>query len=201
MAEEFDFLEKYPQLYKDMLNLTDFHIFKEKLNMVGGDINHSVSYGFETAFWMGGAGAKTGWHYDYDYSFNVLCHLKGTKTFYITSPSETENLYPSKKFDPGAILSSINFWSPDHKLYPKYHNVKYEEVSIQPGDVMFVPAGFWHAVESKTHSISVSIRLMPRYLWIVNFVDRLWETFLLKGWYVPKDGTVVHAETFRFDSL
>ena len=201
MAEEFEFLEDYPQLYKDMLNLTDFRIFKDKLNMVGGDINHSISYGFETAFWMGGAGAKTGWHYDYDYSFNVLCHLKGTKTFYIASPNETENLYPSKKFDPGAILSSINFWSPDYRLYPKYLNVKYEAISLQPGDVMFVPAGFWHAVESKTHSISVSIRLMPRYLWIVNFLDRLWEIFYLSGWYVPKEGTVVHTKTFHADSL
>ena len=30
MAEEFEFLEDYPQLYKDMLNLTDFRIFKDK---------------------------------------------------------------------------------------------------------------------------------------------------------------------------
>ena len=39
MAEEFEFLEDYPQLYKDMLNLTDFRIFKDKLNMVGGNID------------------------------------------------------------------------------------------------------------------------------------------------------------------
>ena len=54
---------------------------------------------------------------------------------------------------------------------------------------------------AKTHSISVSIRLMPRYLWIVNFVDRLWEMFYLNGWYVPKEGTVVHTKTFHVDSL
>ena len=58
MAEEFEFLEDYPQLYKDMLNLTDFRIFKDKLNMVGGNIDNSTSYGFETAFWMGAAGQK-----------------------------------------------------------------------------------------------------------------------------------------------
>jgi hypothetical protein len=201
IAEEFDFLEKYPKLYKDMVNLTDFNFFKNTLKMVGGDNNHTKSYGFETAFWMGGAGAKTGWHYDYDYSFNVLCHLKGEKTFYISEPTGTKYLYPSKKFDPGAILSSVNFWTPDIELYPKYKNIHYEEINLNPGDMFFIPAGYWHAVESISHSVSVSIRLMPKYLWVVNSIDRLWEMLLLLGWYQPFEGTAVHAKTIRVDSL
>lgn len=201
IAEEFDFLEKYSQLYKDMINLTDFDFFKNNLNMVGGDDNHTINYGFETAFWMGGAGAKTGWHYDYDYSFNVLCHLKGEKQFYIAKPIATQFLYPSSKFDPGAILSSVNFWSPDLEEYPKYANIQFEEIKLDAGDMFFIPAGYWHAVESKSHSISVSIRLMPRYLWIVNSIDRLWEMFYLLGWYEPSEGTVVRAKTIQVASL
>ena len=51
MAEEFEF-EDYPQLYKDMLNLTDFRIFKDKLNMVGGHLDEDDSYGFEHFGWV-----------------------------------------------------------------------------------------------------------------------------------------------------
>ena len=196
IAEEFDFLERKPKLYEDLNNLTDFDQLSK--NMVGGN-----KFGnFETAFWMGGAGARTGWHYDYDYSFNVLCHLKGEKRVYLASPTESKHLYPSTdRFDPGAILSSVNFWEPDNSTYPLYRNIQVEEVNVRPGDAFFIPAGYWHAVESLSTSISVSVRMMPKYLWAINGVDRLLETLHYLNLYNPKKGSVEKGERVKVREL
>ena len=56
-----EYNKKKRSMKKQKPTPTDFDFFKNNLNMVGGDDNHTINYGFETAFWMGGAGAKTGW--------------------------------------------------------------------------------------------------------------------------------------------
>jgi hypothetical protein len=62
--------------------------------------------GFETAFWMGSAGARTGWHLDHDFQLNVLCHLYGRKRLWLASPDQTPAIYPSNKYD--AVSAYIN---------------------------------------------------------------------------------------------
>ena len=155
----------------------------------------SESDGIESAFWMGGAGARTGWHIDHDYPLNVLCHLYGTKTLWIAGPDQSHNMYPSNKYDPGAVLGSVNFWSPDFKANPDYSRVTYEEITLNPGDMLFIPMGYWHAAESTTYTTSLSLRSMTLKYWLLNFPDRLLEQLFFRGWWTPVDGSVAIEET------
>mgnify|MGYP002817300125 CR=1 FL=1 len=217
LAEEFDFIEQHLGLV-DELGIHDLDTFWETKDASGGSLfsflngllnpfldsnphrSNSLesleeSDGFETAFWMGGAGAKTGWHVDHDYPLNVLCHLYGTKTLWIASTDQDQNMYPSNKYDPGAVLGNVNFWNPNYTLYPNYQQVKYEKVVLHPGDVLFIPMGYWHAAESMTYTASVSLRSMTTWYWFLNFPDRLLENLFFDGWWVPSHGSVAIEET------
>ena len=148
----------------------------------------------ETAFWMGGAGARSGWHYDADYGMNVLVHLRGTKNITLAPPSQTPRLYPSPRFDPGATLSLVDFWAPDEGTYPLYSSIRTQTLTIQPGDVLLIPAGWWHAVESSSVSVSLSVRYMDMVENAVNYVDRWKEYLHEKGLYGSKKDCVCHSE-------
>ena len=215
LAEEFDFIESHDAL-ADQIELHELDTFWERrstdtswsswcewlLSAVGvwyegprrSNSLQTIgqSTGFETAFWMGGAGARTGWHIDHDYPLNVLCHLVGSKTLWIAHPTQGQNMYPSNKYDPGAVLGQVNFWEPNYQLYPKYANVTYEKVVLAPGDVLFIPMGYWHAAESTTYTTSVSLRSMTAWYWLRNFPDRLLEWTFFNGWWRPSEGSTAN---------
>ena len=214
LAEEFDFIEHHAGLV-DELGLHDLDSFWDRketgLSGLMGwwdgprrsnsleSLEHSE--GFETAFWMGGAGARTGWHIDHDYPLNVLCHLYGTKTLWIAAPDQGDRMYPSNKYDPGAVLGNVNFWNPKHDLYPKYRTATYEKIVLEPGDVLFIPMGYWHAAESTTYTASLSLRSMTSWYWFVNFPDRLLEQLFFQGWWEPSHGSVAIEKTIERKEL
>ena len=191
IAEEFDFLERHRALLDD-LELENFYNFFEE-NGAGKAIGMD---GFETAFWMGGAGSKTGLHIDHDFPLNLLVHLKGEKTVWIAGPWENEKMYPSQKFDPGGVLSSVNFWEPDLQRFPLYALASFDKVRLLPGDMLFIPAGFWHAaIVERGPAVSVSVRSMSTLHWILNWPDRLLEYLHELGVYWPAEGSVTHSRT------
>ena len=218
LAEEFDFIERHDGLAEQIGIHELDHFWQRKAtdNSLGSWFESLLmaigvgydgpkrsnsleaienSEGFETAFWMGGAGARTGWHIDHDYPLNVLCHLKGTKTLWIASPEQSNNMYPSNKYDPGAVLGQVNFWEPNYHMYPNYRNVTYEQIVLHPGDVLFIPMGYWHAAESTTYTTSVSLRSMTAWYWMVNYPDRLLEWLFFNGWWTPSHGSTANETT------
>jgi ethanolamine utilization protein EutQ (cupin superfamily) len=222
MAEEFDFIEHHGGLAEE-IGLYEFDNFWHRhdlsnslsswfeflFNGFGSSSprrsnsmeNMDNSKGFETAFWMGSAGARTGWHIDHDYPLNILCHLQGKKTLWIAHPNNSANMYPSNKYDPGAVLSNVNFFNPNYNKYPKYSNVSYEKVVLHPGDVMFIPMGYWHAAESNTYTTSISLRSMTNWYWFLNYPDRLLEWLFYHGWWVPSHGSTEKEKNIRREEL
>ena len=55
--------------------------------------------------------------------------------------------------------------------------VQTQSLTIQPGDVLLIPAGWWHAVESSSVSVSLSVRYMDAVENAVNYVDR-WKEYV-----------------------
>ena len=174
-----------------------------------------TSSGFETAFWMGAGGARTGWHLDHDFPLNVLCHLYGRKRLWIASPDQTPAMYPSNRYDPGAVLSSVNMWAPygadagsagadAAAKFPLYAGLELDEVLLEPGDVLFIPQGWWHAAETSREggpSVSLSVRSMTPWFWLRNFPDRLLEQMFWWGMFDPGEGNVEKGQTVVRESL
>ena len=65
-------------------------------------------------------------------------------------------MYPSRKYDYRSSLSEVepNTW--DRARHPLYAGVRPVQVVLEPGQMLFLPAGWWHRVEGLTPSISVN---------------------------------------------
>jgi ribosomal protein L16 Arg81 hydroxylase len=130
------------------------------------------------ALWIGPAGYVTGLHTDP--GDTLLFQLYGRKHILLFAPEQTPYLYEEteaerrKKFE-GASLQSrlepasfrvlrdsvrwchLQPFSPDLDKYPLYHQAHYIEAYIGPGDTLYIPDQWWHAVHSLEPAISVSI--------------------------------------------
>lgn len=102
-------------------------------------------------FWIGPAGTVTPLHCDYD--DNVFAQLWGTKRIFLAPPHHDAFLYPREA---NAILFGSPFdpESPDYDRFPLARQAAMVEVGVAPGEMLYVPAGWYHQVRALTFSLS-----------------------------------------------
>jgi len=102
-------------------------------------------------FWIGPAGTVTPLHCDYD--DNIFAQIWGTKRIFLSPPHHDEFLYPREA---NAILFGSPFdpEAPDFDQFPLARQATMIEVIVHPGDMLYVPAGWYHQVRALTFSLS-----------------------------------------------
>lgn len=102
-------------------------------------------------FWIGPAGTRTPLHCDYD--DNIFAQIWGSKRIFLAPPHHDEFLYPSEA---NAILFGSPFdpEAPDFEAFPLARQANMIELLVQPGDMLYVPAGWYHQVSALTFSLS-----------------------------------------------
>lgn len=110
--------------------------------------------------WIGHGYSKTGLHYDTD-TRNFLCQIKGQKKIYLFPPNQSKYLYPSKKYENGAVCSQVNFWNIESQKFPLFSQSQYIEIILSPGQILYIPPYWWHCVENIDTNISISVRSEP----------------------------------------
>jgi len=102
-------------------------------------------------FWLGPAGTVTPLHCDYD--DNVFAQVWGSKRICLAPPHHDEYLYPSEA---NAILFGSPFdpEAPDYERFPLARQAAVVACTVGPGDMLYVPAGWYHQVRSLTFSLS-----------------------------------------------
>jgi hypothetical protein len=102
-------------------------------------------------FWIGPAGTVTPLHCDYD--DNIFAQIWGTKRIFLSPPHHDEFLYPREA---NAILFGSPFdpEAPDFDQFPLARQATMIEVIVNPGDMLYVPAGWYHQVRALTFSLS-----------------------------------------------
>lgn len=115
-----------------------------------GDVSKQC---FVTNLWFGGDLCKTPLHFDNKGNFFV--QILGKKKFLLFSPSQTDKLYQAHGTE-HSHLSRINVFDPDESKFPRYTNAEGAEVIVKPGDMLYIPRDWWHAVETLETSISVN---------------------------------------------
>ncbi len=134
----FKIFERFPHLKNDV----DFSIINQ----------HKLKA--STVGWIGPAGTVTGYHIDW--GDNILAQICGRKCIHLAAPEESDNMYVSPKFDQGTTISSVDLQCVDHEKFPRFKNVKHHRIELHPGQMLFIPRGWWHDVRSLDKSISVS---------------------------------------------
>jgi hypothetical protein len=94
------------------------------------------------ALFLSAAGASTTMHTDPWRSSAVLCQVTGTKRFSLYEPARHEE-----------ILAAVNSGQDRREIAGMTPTI--EDV-LKPGEILFIPDGWWHHVTTLTDSISVT---------------------------------------------
>jgi hypothetical protein len=100
-------------------------------------------------FWFGPAGTITPLHHD---PLNlIMAHVTGRKRWRLISPDYTPLLYNHI-----GVYSKVDLEAPDYEKYPLFQQVQVIETVLEPGEIIFIPVGWWHQVKALGVSLSLS---------------------------------------------
>ncbi|RLN23834.1 uncharacterized protein C2845_PM07G24600 [Panicum miliaceum] len=107
-------------------------------------------------FWMNGAHLRSSTHYDPHH--NLLCVLAGCKKVTLWPPSASPFLYPMPVYGEASNHSSVSIEEPDYSSYTRARCMKEysERVTLNCGDVLFIPEGWYHQVDSDDLTIAIN---------------------------------------------
>ena len=100
-------------------------------------------------FWMGPAGTVTPLHHDL--TNNLMCQVVGRKRLKLIAPYAQPFIYNHlhcySRVDPEKV---------DLERFPLFQNVRVIDVTIGPGDILFLPVGWWHHVRGLDPTITIT---------------------------------------------
>lgn len=112
---------------------------------------HSRLHGGRFELYIGGAGGKFPvLHWDTWHIYTFLSQVYGVKRYTLFAPDQTPFLYARGN------QSQIDLEHPDLQKFPLFAKATPIELELQPGEILFVPAGWWHTAKILTPSITVS---------------------------------------------
>jgi hypothetical protein len=100
--------------------------------------------------WISGSGLTVGLHFDP--ADNLNFQLTGRKAFWIFPPG-TRPYYPLPMFSQTAHISGVfrSGLNSDLRAFPRFDPRAGIRLELEPGDILYLPAYWWHQVESLGH--------------------------------------------------
>jgi hypothetical protein len=100
-------------------------------------------------FWFGPKGTVTPLHHDL--TNNFMAQVRGRKLVRLIAPYELPSLYNNRHCFTQVDLDRVDF-----ERFPAFRNVAVMDVEIGPGDLLFLPVGWWHYVRGLEVSITMT---------------------------------------------
>lgn len=102
-------------------------------------------------FWIGPTRTVTPLHCDYD--DNLFAQLWGRKRIFLAPPHHDTFLY-TREANPLLFGSPVDPEAPDFDAFPLARQAALVEIVVEPGDMLYVPAGWYHQVRALSFSLS-----------------------------------------------
>jgi hypothetical protein len=144
--------------------------------------------------YLGGKDTETTMHNENVCNLFVQVHGKKKWILYpsyysmVMDPEPVRSVYrmPNIKSE----HNSFNPFAPDYDAYPGYQYIDHYETELEPGDILWNPPYYWHAVKNITNSIGIgykwlqpalNFRLQPLYMFLDLFTSQppLWKAIKL----------------------
>jgi Cupin-like domain len=167
-------LDQYVALVQSAGRTNDFYMVANNRSIEAGKMRHLLddiqlfdgildpeNAAASVFLWFGPAGTVTPLHHD---AMNILlAQVLGRKKVTLIPSFETHLVYNHV-----GVYSEVDCEAPDYNRHPLFQYVSPLEIIVEPGEVLFIPVGWWHHVRSLDVSISVSFtnfRVPNSYAW------------------------------------
>jgi cupin-like protein len=115
----------------------------------------------DVVLWLGPAGTVLAFHKDnrhpYDWINNIFVQIRGRKQVVLASPEQDEFMY--QRIQEGSDYWYSNIEDPykvDRSKFPLFFQATLLQTVVYPGEILFIPANYWHWVCALDKSISMS---------------------------------------------
>lgn len=112
--------------------------------------------------WFGPAGTITPFHHDL--TNNFMAQVMGRKRVLMVPAHEINAMYNHEH-----CFTLVDARNVDLERYPAMRDARIQEAEIGPGEMLFLPVGCWHFVESLEVSVTVTF---TNFRWDNNFNER-----------------------------
>lgn len=113
---------------------------------------------------MGGAGSRFPIvHFDGENAHASVTQVYGEKEFVLFPPSDSANLYPKEHIPNHSWIQDIEH--ADAERFPLFAHATRYQATLRPGEMMFIPCGWWHAARVSGPSISIGQNLLDHSNW------------------------------------
>ncbi len=103
----------------------------------------------QTFFWFGPAGTVTPLHHDL--TNNFMAQIVGRKQIKLISPAHLPMIYNDFH-----CYSAVDLDHVDFAAFPDFRGVTVHEITLHPGDLFFLPVGWWHHVRGLDVTITIT---------------------------------------------
>jgi hypothetical protein len=122
-------------------------------------------------------------------SVNLFTQICGAKKWFMVAPEHSMWMHITVRDDTFYLQSMIDWREPAARQqelgYGLYNCIPKYEALVEPGDAIFVPQWWWHAVENEGHSIGVSTHAFNsvftghKYMAILGLLNKpVWENVI-----------------------
>lgn len=108
-------------------------------------------------------------HYDALFMHTQITQVYGAKDFIMYPPSDTPSMYP---YPNNPKFSQVNFLNPDHEKFPLYQKAEPIVFTLQEGETLLFPSGWWHTTKINEPSITLGRAQLNGYNWDNFIKDR-----------------------------
>ena len=148
-------IDLHPELRDDLVPVPTYTL----PNWLDGPLSGKLYSRFrrgEPEVQIGGpGGAFPSMHYDYGHIHTFLSQIYGRKRVKVFSPAQSEFVYPDAgERHHGSRIPDID--NVDLQKFPLFAQAVPLIADLEPGDTLFIPAGWWHTTRMASVSITVS---------------------------------------------
>jgi lysine-specific demethylase 8 len=104
--------------------------------------------------WVAPPGIVSSMHRDL--ADNLHAQVSGRKRFTLVAPQQSACVYPNSFFDAVPNGCGVDIEHPDYARFPRLRDAEMFVAELGPGDVIYIPRGWWHHVRTLELSISVN---------------------------------------------
>jgi hypothetical protein len=103
---------------------------------------------------FGCRGSVTPIHYDIDYSHVFYTSVVGRRRIILFPETQSSRLYRH----PFTVRSYVDVDRPDFNRFPQLASTSGYAVTLNPGETLFMPSGYWHQVTYEDPGYGISLR-------------------------------------------